>query len=91
MRNDKAVIDAYLGGGRRRGGGGGRAPPRARRDRWLSPCCRSRADRRLHPEADILNGVAIDVREREIVTIVGPNGAGKSTLMKTIFGLVHAA
>ena len=41
------------------------------------------------PEADILNGVSIIVREGEIVTIVGPNGAGKSTLMKTIFGLLH--
>ena len=41
------------------------------------------------PEADILNGVSIKVREGEIVTIVGPNGAGKSTLIKTIFGLLH--
>ena len=41
------------------------------------------------PEADILNGVSIVVREGEIVTIVGPNGAGKSTLMKTIFGLLR--
>ena len=41
------------------------------------------------PEADILNGVSINVREGEIVTIVGPNGAGKSTLIKTIFGLLH--
>ena len=41
------------------------------------------------PEADILTGVSIEVREGEIVTIVGPNGAGKSTLIKTIFGLLH--
>jgi ABC-type branched-subunit amino acid transport system ATPase component len=41
------------------------------------------------PEADILNGVSIEVREGEIVTIVGPNGAGKSTLIKTIFGLLQ--
>jgi neutral amino acid transport system ATP-binding protein len=40
------------------------------------------------PEADILNGVSIKVRDGEIVTIVGPNGAGKSTLIKTIFGLL---
>ena len=40
------------------------------------------------PEVDILSGVNINVREREIVTIVGPNGAGKSTLIKTIFGLL---
>jgi ABC-type branched-subunit amino acid transport system ATPase component len=41
------------------------------------------------PEADILNGVSVNVREGEIVTIVGPNGAGKSTLIKTIFGLLR--
>jgi branched-chain amino acid transport system ATP-binding protein/neutral amino acid transport system ATP-binding protein len=40
------------------------------------------------PEVDILNGVDVDLREGEIVTIVGPNGAGKSTLMKSIFGLL---
>ena len=40
------------------------------------------------PEVHILNGVSIDVREGEIVTVVGPNGAGKSTLIKTIFGLL---
>lgn len=40
------------------------------------------------PEVDILNGVDMEVREGEIVTIVGPNGAGKSTLMKVIFGLL---
>jgi neutral amino acid transport system ATP-binding protein len=40
------------------------------------------------PEVNILNGVSIQVREGEIVTVVGPNGAGKSTLIKTIFGLL---
>jgi ABC-type branched-subunit amino acid transport system ATPase component len=40
------------------------------------------------PEVDILNGVSVSVREREIVTVIGPNGAGKSTLVKTIFGLL---
>jgi neutral amino acid transport system ATP-binding protein len=40
------------------------------------------------PEVHILNGVSMDVREGEIVTVVGPNGAGKSTLIKTIFGLL---
>jgi len=40
-------------------------------------------------EVDILNGVSIEIREGEIVTVVGPNGAGKSTLIKTIFGLLR--
>jgi ABC-type branched-subunit amino acid transport system ATPase component len=41
------------------------------------------------PEVDILNGISIEVRPGEIVTVVGPNGAGKSTLIKTIFGLLE--
>jgi len=41
------------------------------------------------PEVDILNGVSLEAREGEILTLVGPNGAGKSTLIKTIFGLLR--
>jgi branched-chain amino acid transport system ATP-binding protein len=33
-----------------------------------------------------LKGVAVDVHEGEIVTLIGANGAGKSTLMMTVFG-----
>ena len=33
-----------------------------------------------------LKGVALDVHEGEIVTLIGANGAGKSTLMMTICG-----
>src|ERR1700750_2446125 len=33
-----------------------------------------------------LKGVAMDVHEGEIVTLIGANGAGKSTLMMTLFG-----
>jgi branched-chain amino acid transport system ATP-binding protein len=33
-----------------------------------------------------LKGVAVDVNEGEIVTLIGANGAGKSTLMMTICG-----
>ena len=40
------------------------------------------------PEVDILRGISVQVREREIVTVLGPNGAGKSTLIKAIAGLV---
>lgn len=40
-------------------------------------------DRRL----DILNKVAISVKENEFVAIVGPSGAGKSTLLHILGGL----
>jgi branched-chain amino acid transport system ATP-binding protein len=36
-----------------------------------------------------IDNVDIEVREREIVTIIGANGAGKTTLLKTISGLIR--
>jgi branched-chain amino acid transport system ATP-binding protein len=38
---------------------------------------------------EILHGVSLEVRCREIVSVIGPNGAGKSTAFKTIVGLLH--
>ena len=85
VRSDAAVIDAYLGGGGT-ATGPGREPATAR----ARSCLRTEGVIAGYiPEADILNGVSINVREGEIVTIVGPNGAGKSTLIKTIFGLLQ--
>jgi branched-chain amino acid transport system ATP-binding protein len=40
-------------------------------------------------DLQILDGVDLDVREGEYVTVVGPNGAGKSTVMKSVFGLTR--
>jgi branched-chain amino acid transport system ATP-binding protein len=40
-------------------------------------------------DANILNGVSMEVSPGEIVAIVGPNGAGKSTTMKAVFGLLR--
>jgi branched-chain amino acid transport system ATP-binding protein len=36
-----------------------------------------------------LQGVDIDVRKGEIVTLIGTNGAGKTTTLRTISGLMH--
>ena len=33
-------------------------------------------------ESHILHGVAFDVREAEVVTLLGRNGAGKTTTLK---------
>jgi branched-chain amino acid transport system ATP-binding protein len=40
-------------------------------------------------EIHALRGVALDVREREIVALLGNNGAGKSTTLKTVSGLLR--
>ena len=36
----------------------------------------------------ILNGVDLEVPEREMMALVGPNGTGKSTLLRTLAGLL---
>jgi branched-chain amino acid transport system ATP-binding protein len=36
-----------------------------------------------------LNGISLDVRESEIVTLIGANGAGKSTTMNAIMSIVR--
>jgi branched-chain amino acid transport system ATP-binding protein len=38
---------------------------------------------------DILHGISLDVRPRELVSLIGPNGAGKSTVFKTIVGFLR--
>jgi branched-chain amino acid transport system ATP-binding protein len=40
---------------------------------------------------EALRGVDVEIREREIVTLIGANGAGKSTLLMTVCGNPHAA
>ena len=37
-----------------------------------------------------LNGVDLDIRENEFITVVGPSGCGKSTLLNIIAGLLPA-
>lgn len=36
----------------------------------------------------VLEDIAMDVEEGEVVTVLGPNGSGKTTLLKTIDGIV---
>ena len=41
-----------------------------------------------YQRSHVLQGVNLDVREGEIVSLIGRNGAGKSTTLKTIMGLI---
>jgi branched-chain amino acid transport system ATP-binding protein len=36
-----------------------------------------------------LQGITLEVRQGEVVTLIGANGAGKTTTLKTISGLLH--
>jgi zinc transport system ATP-binding protein len=36
---------------------------------------------------DLLEGIDLDIRKREIVTLIGPNGAGKTSLVRLLLGL----
>ena len=47
----------------------------------------SRNSSRDSSSHDVLNGVDLNIKEGEIITIVGPSGCGKSTLLNIIAGL----
>ena len=36
---------------------------------------------------EVLHGINLEIRNRELVVVVGPSGCGKSTLLRLIAGL----
>jgi branched-chain amino acid transport system ATP-binding protein len=53
-----------------------------------SPLLAVRELQAWYGESHILHGVAFDVAEGEVVTLLGRNGAGKTTTLKSIMGVV---
>jgi zinc transport system ATP-binding protein len=41
--------------------------------------------------AEVLSDITLQIRPREIVTILGPNGSGKSTLLRALLGILTPA
>ena len=43
----------------------------------------------FYGDVQVIWGVSVEVKEREIVAMIGANGAGKSTILKTISGILR--
>jgi len=53
-----------------------------------APLLRVDALHAWYGESHILHGVALEVRQGEVVTLLGRNGAGKTTTLKSVMGMV---
>ena len=82
IRQDPAVIQAYLGSATGQGPPPSGEPPPA-----TEPLLESEGVEVSRGDLLVLRGVSLDVRRAEAVAVVGPNGAGKSTLLGTLAGL----
>lgn len=55
----------------------------------LSPVVRVRGLKRCYGERTIIDGVDLEIRRGEFVTLLGRSGSGKSTLLRALAGLDH--
>ena len=45
----------------------------------------------FYGDVQVIKGITLDVKEKELVAVIGANGAGKTTLIKTISGILKPA
>jgi len=86
----EGVIQAYIGSGKARtivpGLAASACPPAA--DLPATPRLKLAGVNGWYGEGHVLHGIALDVREGELVTLLGRNGAGKTTTLRAIMGLL---
>jgi ABC-type branched-subunit amino acid transport system ATPase component/ABC-type branched-subunit amino acid transport system permease subunit len=84
VRNDPAVIEAYLGAAELEG-----RPRQAPLQVSGAPLLDVGGLTAGYGGAAVLNQVALAVQQGELVAVLGANGAGKSTLMRALSGLLR--
>jgi ABC-type branched-subunit amino acid transport system ATPase component len=84
VRNDPAVIEAYLGAAELEG-----RPRESPLEASGPPLLDVEGLVAGYGGAAVLNQVALAVQQGELVAVLGANGAGKSTLMRALSGLLR--
>jgi branched-chain amino acid transport system ATP-binding protein len=85
VRNDPAVLRAYLGGAEMRA-----RPRKASISAEAQPVLSASGLFAGYGAVPVLSDVSFDIRDGELVALLGANGAGKSTTMRTVTGLLRA-
>ncbi len=78
IRNDSAVITAYLGSSKQKG------------SKWINALSTITSDC-IRRNYSAPHDVSLEVRQGELVALLGVNGAGKSTTLKSIAGILRPA